>query len=209
LSNLLTHRREKLEEARMMNLHAIQLDRGNVYYRINAGTVLMAMGKYDEAVAVLKNAFVLAKDPSENRLIQINLDTAQRMREAGTHTNFTTTVISGEPATLASRTVVEAEVKPKHPVEDSNGAKHEVLGVIRHVECSYPSVMDFMLEGTKKSVALYTNNYYKVDVSALGFEPKKEMNMCHDIEGMKARVEYADSSDKSVDGQVLSIELRE
>jgi len=60
----------------------------------------------------------------------------------------------------------------------------------------------------KKTIALYTNNYYKLDLTALGFEPKGEMNMCKEIEGFKARVRYADSSDKSVDGQVVSIELR-
>jgi hypothetical protein len=34
------------------------------------------------------------------------------------------------------------------------------------------------------------------------------MQPCHDFEGMKARVQYAESSDKTVDGQVVSIELR-
>jgi len=34
------------------------------------------------------------------------------------------------------------------------------------------------------------------------------MNPCNDFEGMKARVQYVDSSDKTVDGQVVAIELR-
>lgn len=33
------------------------------------------------------------------------------------------------------------------------------------------------------------------------------MNPCAMIEGMKARVEYAEVSDKSIAGQILSIEL--
>ena len=34
------------------------------------------------------------------------------------------------------------------------------------------------------------------------------MNPCKDFEGMKAHVQYAESSDKTVDGQVIAIELR-
>jgi hypothetical protein len=34
------------------------------------------------------------------------------------------------------------------------------------------------------------------------------MNPCSDFEGRKAKVEFAESPDKSVDGQVIAIELR-
>ena len=208
LANFLTQHHEKLDEAKMFNLHAIELDRGNVNYRINSGTILMAMGKYAEAVAVLRNASVLAKEPNEAQLLQMNLQAAQRMQAAGERGNLTTTLINGENVPAQSRIVIEADAKPKHPLETADGPKHELLGVIRHVECSYPAIMDFHVEGTKKSIALYSNDYYKLDLSALGFEPKNEMSPCKDLEGMKARVQYADSSDKSVDGQVIAIELR-
>jgi hypothetical protein len=33
------------------------------------------------------------------------------------------------------------------------------------------------------------------------------MNPCHDLDGMKARVMYAESSDKTIDGQIVAIEL--
>jgi hypothetical protein len=34
------------------------------------------------------------------------------------------------------------------------------------------------------------------------------MNPCNAFEEMKARVQYAGSSDKSIDGQVIAVELR-
>jgi len=68
--------------------------------------------------------------------------------------------------------------------------------------------MDFQVVAAKKTLALYTDNYYNLDLTALGFTPKAEMNPCRDLEGFKARVTYTDSSDKSVDGQAVSIELR-
>jgi hypothetical protein len=48
----------------------------------------------------------------------------------------------------------------------------------------------------------------KIDLTALNFTPTGNMNPCKDFEGMKARVQYAESSDKTVDGQVVSVELR-
>jgi hypothetical protein len=42
----------------------------------------------------------------------------------------------------------------------------------------------------------------------MGFTPPAEMNPCHDIEGFHARVQYAESADKTIDGQLISIELR-
>jgi hypothetical protein len=68
--------------------------------------------------------------------------------------------------------------------------------------------MDFEVVGAKKTIKLYSNQYYNLDLSALGFTPKGEMNPCKDLEGFKARVQYAESVDKSVDGQVVSVELR-
>ena len=76
------------------------------------------------------------------------------------------------------------------------------------MQCSYPAVIEFQVETGKKPVSLYTNNFLKIDLSVLGFTPKGDMNPCKDFEGMKAKVQYAESSDKTVDGQLIAVELR-
>jgi len=55
---------------------------------------------------------------------------------------------------------------------------------------------------------LYNNNFFKIELTVVGFTPKGDINPCSDFEGMKARVQYVDSSDKTVDGQVVAVELR-
>ena len=52
------------------------------------------------------------------------------------------------------------------------------------------------------------NNLSKIDLTAVGFTPKSSMNPCTDFNGMKANVQYAESTDRTVDGQVFAIELR-
>ena len=201
-----------LDQAYTLELHAIQLDRGNLGYRINASTILMTQGKYADAMSTLTMAANLAKTPAEHAMLRANMDTAKQMQENGAHTTLITNVTTIDGASSGrgrcAHPAIPIEARPKHPAEDPSGPKHEVLGTIRHVECSGNTVMDFQVVTLKKTIALYTNNYYQLDLSALGFEPKNEMNPCKDIEGFKARIRYADSSDKSVDGQVVSIELR-
>ena len=214
LSSFYAMQHKNLDEAQSLNLKAVQLDRTNLGYRFNAENLLMMRGDYENAEKTLKLASSLARTPGESADLQMRLDqiaSLKRMKEQAARPDDAQ--VSVESTTSAgSVRVVQVEAPPKHPVETASGPKHIVLGVLTGVTCSEPAVMDLSVEVTaktgKKKLALYTNNYYKLDLSAFGFEPKAEMNPCKDIDGMKARVQYAASSDKTVDGQLVSIELR-
>jgi hypothetical protein len=54
---------------------------------------------------------------------------------------------------------------------------------------------------------LYRNDFKQIDFTAANFTPKGDLNPCADIEGLKARVQYAEVSDKSIAGQIISVEL--
>ena len=89
------------------------------------------------------------------------------------------------------------------------GSKLAVIGVIRGVACSYPSEIEFHVESTSgKTVSLYDNDFSKIDLTEVGLTLQGSINPCSDFEGKKARVQYVASSDKSIDGQVVAIELR-
>jgi len=202
LAEVLAMRREKLDEAHMLNVQAIQLDPSNVTYRVNAASVLMSMERYADAQAVLSIAAKLATNSGERALVQGRIDDIARIQsmraEAAAHPN------EGQVEVLVG--VVGA--LPKHPTEPPTGAKHFAEGVIREVTCDYPALLQFRVQGAKKTVAVYSNDYFKIALTAQGFTPQGDMNPCKDFEGMKARVEYAESSDKTVDGQVTAVELR-
>jgi hypothetical protein len=102
------------------------------------------------------------------------------------------------------------DAPPKHPKEPATGPKHIILGTIHNAECSTPAYLEFEIEapGKPKPVAVYTNDRFKLDLTAFGFNPPAEMNPCLDLEGWKARVQYAETTDKTIDGQVTLIELR-
>lgn len=114
-------------------------------------------------------------------------------------------------ATDAQQVTMDANVtapstQVKHPSK-ANGPHHAAYGTIRGVSCSYPSVIEFRLLGPTKPVKVYNNNFAAIDVRVFNFTPDGPLNPCKDFEGMKADIQYSESTDKTVSGQVYLVEL--
>jgi tetratricopeptide (TPR) repeat protein len=221
-------RNQQLSEAHMLNAQAIQLEPENLNYRINAAAVLSQQQQYSSATMVLKAAKEVAKTPGEiatldNRVKQLEqfqsqMDRAQqRNNEASTQVTVTQTARPSGAQPDNSKTVVFRKVDgkmmgtmeeaPKYPDGDSKGPRHMIQGIIRNVQCSYPNVIALKIEQGGKSVSLYNNNYYKVVFTLTNYETEGDLKPCSDIEGMKAKVGYAEVSDSLVAGQIMTIEL--
>jgi Tfp pilus assembly protein PilF len=63
-------RREKLSQAHILNLQAMQLEPGEIRYRLNAANILLEQVRPDDALRVLKQAVSTAKTPEEAALVQ-------------------------------------------------------------------------------------------------------------------------------------------
>jgi tetratricopeptide (TPR) repeat protein len=74
LAKLYANRNEKLDEARMMEVSAVQLDPGNLRYRLDMATILSRQAQYKDSLGVLKAAEGLARTPLE-------VDVVKRMRD--------------------------------------------------------------------------------------------------------------------------------
>ena len=229
LASLYARQHDKLEEAQSLNLRAIEFDRGNLNYRINAANLLVMRSKYDDAEKVLRAAQPLAKDPGGAAMLASRIDQIESMKKSmaaqaaayaaasdpnhlsnqtSTETTSFVKMPDGTVARVARMPVSDAP--PKHPTEPANGPKHIILGTIHNAQCSTPAYLEFEIAapGKPKPVAVYTNDRFKLDLTAFGFTPPAEMNPCLDLEGWKARVQYAETTDKTIDGQVVLIELR-
>lgn len=206
-------RHEKLDEAHMLELQALQLEPGNVNYRLNTANILAEQERYDDAIHVLEAAEEIARNPLEADVVQRVLKRVEqrqqemeqwKRQEAEAHT----TVLTAAPEAGASGVGADASpVKLKHPTETAHGPNLMVQGVIRGVHCNGPGVLELRVEGAKGSVSLYSNDAYRIDYRALNFTPQGEIHPCQDLEGMKARVHYFATADKSVDGQITIIAL--
>lgn len=230
LARFYFERRHNPEHAQLLELEAVQLDPSSFSFRLNAASILMAMGRYSDAENVLRAAARLAKTPDDaatvqSRIAQIDRDrlqanTVQQTADSSSHQSpnpqsapsaGATTPSTSQTVTVNGKQVQATELpeeQPTHPSGRATGPKHSVVGVIRNVKCIYPTEIDFQVESAGKTISLYNNNYFKIDFSASGVTPEGNLHPCNDIEGKKAQVRYAESSDKTVAGQVVAVELR-
>ncbi len=202
LASYLGMNHEKLDEAFSLIKTAIKLDPGNFYFRMNAGSVLMSMQKFNDAAAVYGAAVKLAKNPGQAAEAQTQVDQVREFLQRRA-------TIELEQKDQASQTgvvqIVQVADTPKHPAE-ANGPKHTISGTIQNVTCGYPAILELDVESAGKNLKLYNNDFTKIELSAIGFTPNT-MNPCNDLKGYKAKLQYAESTDKTVDGQVSAIEL--
>jgi len=222
-------RRLKLEEAHKLNVQAVQLEPDNLSYRINTANVLCQQQQYVSAIGVLKLAVPVAKTPDQIAFVQgrirqleefqASLDRSGDRNNAQNGAATTQITMAQTEATPSdpTKTMVFRRVNgkiigmtedvPDYPTGNSTGPQHTVKGVLRDVRCSYPNVLRLTVDQAGKTVTLYTNNYYKVVFTTANYEPDGDIKPCSGIEDMKASVRYAEVSNKTVAGQVLSIEL--
>jgi len=213
-------RRRNLEEAHMLCLQAVQLDPANFGYRMDLANVLLATERGRDAVTVIRNAMNLAKSPAEMARAQMSLDQAQRYQEyqAARESRQANNQDAGqEMPTPTVTTQSKEETGPSNsgsPVflhrEEAppSGPHHFVTGTIKGVRCSTSSVMDFDLAAAGQVIGLHSGNYFKIQFTAFNFTPTGDMKPCTQLEGMHAKVEYVEPSDKAARGWIVGVELR-
>jgi Tfp pilus assembly protein PilF len=208
-------RQKNLDQAHMLTLNAVQLDPGNVEYRVNSARVLLTMGREADAVTVLQNALKLTKTPQETMAVQSEIQAAlqrQRAREQNEKAarELQEAVASSKQSAAESATrAVPADEEPPALVrrqEILSGPHRTLSGRIQNVHCSAPAVMDLDLNAGSKTITLHSGNYYKIRFSALNYNPTGELHPCSDLEGMHAKVEYVESVANKVNG-LIAVQL--
>lgn len=213
LAVFLGRRRRNLDEAHMMGLTAVTLEPGNVGYRINVASILMEMGQGQNAAEVLRNAAKLAKTPEENEFVTQALIHAQDFSNAQAAVAERQRRISEEdkPSEEGPARSSESADMPNAPrlVRRDfvpSGPHRFVTGIIQDVHCDASNI-DLAVKTSAKIVNLHSDNYYRIQFSTLGFQPKGDLNPCSQLSGRPAKLEYEESADKSQTPRLLSVEL--
>ncbi len=200
---------EKLDQAHMMNLRAASLDPANLGFRMNAATILQEQDRYKDAISVLKSSAGLAKTPEEATTLDARIKQLEEYQARHAQTEALTKQArpeyTGESTSKTTKTI--SLPAPKHPTETPHGPKQTAQGVIQGVQCTDPTTIELKVDEGGKAVSLYSNNYYDIPFSASNFTPQGDIHPCTDLEGMKTSIQYFATSDKTVDGQILSIAL--
>jgi tetratricopeptide (TPR) repeat protein len=224
LAQLYGRRHDNLDEAHILGVQAVQLDPGNLGYRLNAANLLMEQQRFDDAILVLQAAKACARTAEDDQIVEMRIGQVRVYKDqyaqqqnvqasvqvsSSTQSPSAVRIITGANGATVSAPVTDSDdaaaTAPKHVAETPHGKMLVIRGVIHGVACSYPAQMDLQVQGPARKLALFAPNYYKIDLSAANFTPKGEVHPCADLEGMKAEVEYFVTADKSVDGQIVAI----
>jgi Tfp pilus assembly protein PilF len=208
LAVFLGMRSRNLEEAHAMGLTAVSLDPADIGYRVNLASVLLAMRNGQSAVEVLHAAAKLAKTPQESEAVDNSLIHAQEYADAQEETEQNRRMMEEAPTgeeQITSSADIPHLARRKNFVP--SGPHRFVVGVLNNVHCDAPNLDLTVTSGAKKLV-LHADNYYKIQFTALNFQPSGDLNPCHDLESRPAKVEYVDSADKDDVPRLLAVELR-
>jgi hypothetical protein len=89
----------------------------------------------------------------------------------------------------------------------ARGRRHMADGQIKDVTCK-GRALDMAFDDSDKILRLHTDDYFKVDFSAINFTPGGTMNPCKTVKGMYARVYYYRIEGHPREGELISVELR-
>jgi|SRR5579862_1222477 len=202
-------RHKNLDDARTASMQAIQLDPGNLRYRLNAANVLLTMQREKDALAAMQSALQVAKSPAEVSSVQSQIEMIQQsitMRQVAREANqsfqkeLKTRV---RPSDSVSADATEPDLKQP----DLVGPRRFVTGAIRNVHCFPPTRLTLEVNDGQATLNLQTTNYYKLAFTAVGFTPTGELHPCSDLEGMHGKVEYVTATEPGKTGSLISVEL--
>ena len=216
LALFLAMQHKNLEEARTMLLTAVDLEPTNIEYRVNIANLLMMMDKSESAIQVLQAAAKLAKTPQESQTVDAMLTRIQEYTERKAQfANSSQSNGAGdtdEPDTVTVGDSTGARTSdPKIPRLKRRdfvpkGPHQFLVGILTNVHCDNPA-LELTVTAKGKQLQLHVDNYLKLSFTALGFEPTKDLNPCSDLENRQAKVEYVESANPAVNGQLISVEL--
>jgi tetratricopeptide (TPR) repeat protein len=214
LAEFYATRHERLDEAHMLTLTAVQLEPETLGYRLNAAQVLMENQKLEDASRVLKAAQAVAKTPEEKAMLHQRIaDLDGYLASVGTAANRERGQPPDESRTMimvdANSTDVAADTDtPATPsVAAPAGPRRTVSGVLKGVKCGARNGLTLTVDRSGTPVALWSSNYFHIQFTTANYNPTEDILPCTGIEGMKAKVVYADAPDKQVAGEIVSIEL--
>ncbi len=221
LASLYHMQNEHLEDAHMLELQAMELDPANIFYRINTARLLAALQRDNDALRVLDTARPFAQNSSQTAIID---EAARQMKELK-EARLEASSVSAQPASqtaeqttphtaIASLQKLQGKLDiiphvqlPPHPSASADAPRHQARGIIHGVRCGAPSVLELQLQEDGKTTLFYSNNYFDIPFSTANYIPQGELHPCSELEGRHAAVTYAETPDKTVAGEIVSVEL--
>lgn len=198
LAVLYQQQRMNLEEAHQLELQAIELEPGNVAYRMNAASVLVAMDRAPEALTALNDALPLTKTPAEKQQVLLRLNMtrqyidaqqqyAARVAQLKQAEGTPPAAISGTAAAPPPPASGPPEIARRTPPAAPDDGARILSGKIQAVHCGPGNAIEIDLRVPQGVEAMHISDFRAVALRALNFTPSAGLNPCTDLTGLNAK----------------------
>lgn len=194
---------------------AVELDPGNLEFRLHLGHILLALQQPDEAVQTGEEALAAAGSAQRRKAAQEFLDTArQYQRELAEWKRAEETARAERLA--ASQTTPPSGGKPEPaaplpPRADAGAIPRRVIGSavegwIAAVSCK-GKTMNLRLNLGPYNLLLRSSDYFQLGFLTTNWQPPANFDPCLHLRGARATVIYRAVEGKAYAGEILSVEL--
>jgi tetratricopeptide (TPR) repeat protein len=212
LSHILSFDEKRLPEALELALKAASLEPAELRHSLNAGEILIAMDRFDEASLVAERVLALAvKDADQNLAESMILrikDHRDRVLEATRPRELPTK--KAQPARKIEeyrqeRNGAGEKSQPPSLPSAKKGPARSMIGVVTSVQCGYPATMDIVLESNGRQSKFHAENYYKLQYEAIGSSGGSDFEPCEELQGQTVQIEYTVVSGREFSGFLRKI----
>jgi TonB family protein len=159
-------RRENLDEAHTLVLNAVQLDPGNLHYRLTTANILLQMQRPTDAIAVLQNAASLANTPDEVSSVQNLLEAAQQYQASREQVEQ-----SREAIPRIAATAPQSQSPPQLPPSSTEQKQQSPASNSSKQEATHPDAGKPSGDCARKATAAYGPLEVLTDTKGVDFSP--------------------------------------
>jgi tetratricopeptide (TPR) repeat protein len=231
LSQLLMRQEATMPEALEAAKKAAELEPAEQTPHILVGQILINMRRYEEAGRLCDRLIAASRNEAERRQaesllfsIKDHRDYEDRMDEARRKAELLREEAKQREDRL--RETRGAENKPP-PGDDLSGERPAEVpakkagsvaqvkagpaaksgGIIRSVACTYPAIMDVVLDSNGKQLRLRAQNYYEVRYWAVGASGKTGFEPCEELQGKRVNIQFLTVTGQEFSGLIQTVEI--
>jgi Tfp pilus assembly protein PilF len=221
----LLRQKSKLPEALEYAEKGAAMQPGKLAYKLIAATILVEMGKVDDASEYGRRMLAVARDENDRRQAEAFLNTIGGVRAPRPQAKI-------QPQENVDRAVIQSREMPKMQVQQGNaqdalmrsygeyeenrkaeealmasikpGSEAKLRGILKSVECRSPSVMNVVLESADKEYRLHAENYFKMEIGTIGGRDQ-DFLPCQDLEGRRVEIKFLSVSGQDFSGLIQSV----
>jgi hypothetical protein len=207
----------RLEEALRLARRAVELEPGTFEHQLRVGSVLLRMGRAEEAQRIAQRVAAAAKTEEDRAAAAEFLEQMRKFREFLAQKEKYEKQVAAEQKFLEERRLQRTAPSTNPPLPSPRDAAQapspgdanvSVEGAILATSCPGGNSIDLTVEQSGATFKLHSTNYLTIEFYGAEWQPPKDFQPCKHLVGLRAIVTYRVTLSQPVANEIVSIEVK-